>query len=377
MARKLAAGPKDSCLCLGPFQQLFITQYYVGITYVPFIFQMTEENIRKYIEPFFHILAFAVSLAMSLLSLRDDGFHPSSLMSFCGPFKYPYWCTDESDCLVVGNPGVRFFPLYFLCIAFVTAILSLIVVVLSVYRQERNFRKVVNDVSTEADEGLSMTVAEYRNNLTVTKTITRQAMYYVAAFIAVYYILFIRSISSIGNEKQPILATSEVIQIMHVLLRPSQGVFNFLIFVHHKSWALRRGGGEYEYESSWYILKAIIFRGAEPAEQTPAIASLDLLRVQEERQRVIGLINLNLISAVDSQTFADLPSKDKSEQSEVFSDDSGNAASSFKSRDGFLGSVLGSHSEGLSYGTYNPSSSIVTEENALDSSGTGSVSGTS
>lgn len=147
-----------------------------------------------------------------------------------------YWCTDESDCLVVGNRGFRTQSAYFIGIASVTAILSLIVVVWSVYRPERNFRKVVNDVTTEADAGYSSTVAEYRNNLTVNKNIIRQALFYAVAFIAVYSIPFVRSLSDHRSEKPSVIATrSEVLQVMHVLLRPSQGVFNFLIFVHHKS----------------------------------------------------------------------------------------------------------------------------------------------
>ena len=45
---------------------------------------------------------------------------------------------------------------------------------------------------------------------------------------------FIRSISNLNNAEISAAETSAVLRIFHVLLRPSQCLFNFLIFVNHK-----------------------------------------------------------------------------------------------------------------------------------------------
>ena len=315
-------------------------------------FQMTEDDIRKYVEPFFHILPFVVSLALSWLSLNYDLIHPSPYISFCMPMPYPYWCTDESDCLNREDYGSERSWILLrassvvLGIMYSSAIISLVVVVLSVYKRERRFRRSANEVTTEEDAMNSWLIQEYRNDLVITKNAMKQSLYYIAALIAVYFVPIIRTMETVINEESFIIETSPVSQILHFLLRPSQGVFNLLIFVQAKVLLLRRERENACMPTS-HLLIAVILNGEE-AEVTP-ISSLELVRRKE------AINNLQDAPEIEGGNIS-LPSDVKSNiESQQFSRDSDDGAPS-TNRDGLSGfsdSVM-SDMEGVSLDTTIP-----------------------
>jgi len=294
-------------------------------------FQMTEDDIRKYIEPLFHILPFVVSLAMSWLSLNNDLIHPSPYIWYCMSMPYPYWCTDERDCLhregyglgrskVLHKGGVVFLGIMFI--------------------------RSANDVTTEEDVRNSRLIQEYRNDLVNTKNAMKQSLYYTAALLAVFIVPIIRTTETLINEESFIVKTSTVLQILHILLRPSQGVFNLIIFVQAKVLLLRRKRAN-AWMATRHLLIAVIFHG-EGSEVTP-ISSLELVRRQEA-------IN-NLQRAFSNEGGeSSLSSSVKSNiESEQFSRDSDDGAPS-TNRDGLSGfsDSVASDLEGVSLDTTNP-----------------------
>jgi len=312
-------------------------------------FQLQDETIRRHIEPFFfHVLPIAHGVTVASLSWTFDAIHPSPLAPWCSAMPYPYWCTDESDCLHREGYGsgrtlvLRTASLSILSFLFVTTVISLIVVVVSVYLRERSFKKTVNDVTTELDARSYRRIQVYREDLTITKYTMKLSLYYVAALLAVYMIPFIRSISLTNSAKSSTAETSAVLQLIHVLLRPSQGVFNLLIFVNHKIWALRRRQ-KFRIMTFRYLLAFVILRGEE-AEETP-LSSLELVK----RQDLIKNLNYAFSVEEDSSPSGGLPSKAKSTKSNdypgMMNDDS-----CFSSRDGLSGFLsTGTDMEGISY----------------------------
>jgi len=102
-------------------------------------FQLTDENIRR-IEPAFHALPILVGSVIAGLSLAFDLIKPSPLIPYCMTMPYPYWCTDENDCLPRDGIGsersadvLSICTEAFLIIGFLICIVSLGVVVWSVY----------------------------------------------------------------------------------------------------------------------------------------------------------------------------------------------------------------------------------------------------
>ena len=357
----LIIGTEDSCKAQG-FMYLIgsiAATTYNGMLCLYYLcalhLQLTDEIIKR-IEPAFHTLPFLVGLLVASLSLAFDLIKPSPLIPYCMTMPYPYWCTDESDCFLRDGIGseksadlLSIATNAFFCLGFLTIIVSLVVVVWSVYKREKMIRTAVNDVTAEVDGRSSSRVQAYRDDLEITKSAMWQSLYYVAALLAVFLVPLIRIF--LGG---PAVETSRFLQILHVLLRPSQGVFNLLIFVHQKIWALRRRR-THAYLTSRELLIAVVFCGDEAMEMT--ISSLELVR----RQDIINNILAGVVSDTnddDEMTgskLGDLPPKPDSIKSGRFSLDSDEGAPS-ANRDGFsgYGDPTGSRIEGVSYGSSVP-----------------------
>lgn len=132
---------------------------------------------------------------------------------------YPYLCTDENDCLNREGYGSERSWLLLrasfvvLGIIYSSAIVSLFVVVLSVYKRERRFRISTNDVTTDEDATNSRLIHEYRNDLVITKNAMKQSLYYIAALVAVFFVPILRTMEAVINEESFIMETSTFLQI--------------------------------------------------------------------------------------------------------------------------------------------------------------------
>jgi hypothetical protein len=258
-----------------------------------FHFQMKEDKIKKYCELAFHITPFGVAMTSSFLSFKLDGLHPSPLATHCGLFKYPFWCsTDEGNCLhdegFDSNQIVlalqKGATIYY-GVVFATAFLSLLAVVFSVYRRERRFRESIKEVTSVVDERTFVRIKAYRKDLLITKSIMKQALYYILAFVAVNFFPFVNAASfdlTSSEETSTVdpcyTTTSSVLQILQSIFRPSRGLFNLLIFVQHKMWGLRRKHTYARY-GFWELLKEVVFCGKEAEEVV--VSSLYIVRMEE------------------------------------------------------------------------------------------------
>jgi len=289
----LIIGTEDSCRAQG---FMFIIGMLASTSYNAMLclyylfslhFQLTDDKIKRYIEPALHALPSIAGLVGAWFSLHSDLIHPTPLVSYCVNMQYPYWCTeDESDCLLrdgysyEGNVLMFRTTAAFFGITFLICILSLTVVVWSIFKRERNFRRAMNDVTTEGDETFSIRIREYRNEMVLTKSALRQSLYYVGALIAVFTVPLIALLSSRQSRsaEASTVDMSAYLQVLHVILRPSQGVFNLLIFVHHKVWALGRKERNQNLTVRGLLI-AVVFLGVE-AEEMP-ISSLEPVIRQE------------------------------------------------------------------------------------------------
>mmetsp|Transcript_6927 Transcript_6927/g.13063 ORF Transcript_6927/g.13063 Transcript_6927/m.13063 type:complete len:319 (-) Transcript_6927:734-1690(-) len=115
-----------SCM---PTYNLMLCVYYFCAIYL----NMSENRIRKRVEPFLHVFPVTICLALALIPLPFDLYNPSMIAyAWCGAVPYPYECylyPDEIEC-IRGDPKVM--KMAYRTISTCSAVLiSLIIILLS------------------------------------------------------------------------------------------------------------------------------------------------------------------------------------------------------------------------------------------------------
>jgi hypothetical protein len=212
-------------------------------------YKFTEEMFQKRVEPILFSLAFIVPMSLSLPLVIDDKFAPTPFDFVCTEVRYPYWCPIagiDGDAICTPSPTyVRFklslLTLYLIC---ATAIfVSMFLVCQAVYAQERTLelymqnihgRRVVTSGKQDNKESEKMKTTELVRS--ETKTVMFQALAYLGALLACQLFPLMCLLK--------ILHTNEIYMYFHVVLRPLQGFFNFLVFMGHKVSNRRRSDKE-------------------------------------------------------------------------------------------------------------------------------------
>lgn len=276
----LVAGTAKSCniqgsvyLCGflgGTAYNVFLTFYYLcAIT-----FGMQDATFRKYFEFTLHGITIAFAVIVSTVSSYLKQIHPSPLYTFCIPTAYPYWCSTEEDCLSGTVWKGKVNDLWFgSSMLGVVEVLFLIVIVCSVYIREKKLRDYVKKEFNDDNEENRISRQLAWNDFTYTKSVMKQSLYYVLAYVAVYIFPLIQTTADTTGEQLPSDISSPVYQVAYVLLRPSQGTMNLVIFLHHKIWKLQK---QYPRLSFSEALKSILFQGDRVEDK--AISSVEIVR---------------------------------------------------------------------------------------------------
>mmetsp|Transcript_8797 Transcript_8797/g.16602 ORF Transcript_8797/g.16602 Transcript_8797/m.16602 type:complete len:694 (+) Transcript_8797:336-2417(+) len=206
-------------------------------------FRMKDVTFRRYVEPASYFFNFSFTIILAALTWEYDLIHPTPLHPFCTTSAYPYWCrTSDKECMsfsIRRGGQLILWPLstIFFGINALIIVVSLLIIVCSIYAGERKLRRYFKSENNNMSRDVKNA---YWRDFTYTKSVVRQSLYYVSAFIAVYTFHFITSASDLGDDTLPPILASRWLQISYVTLRPSQGTFNLMIFLYHKIWSLRR-----------------------------------------------------------------------------------------------------------------------------------------
>ena len=212
-------------------------------------YNMRDEILRRYVEPFFLVSGLTFSFAGPIMLYQKQLYNPVPFVSWCNFGDYPYGCflDDDIEC-IRGGDSSGFYQARGVFIGSIIGVsihvVSMFLIVLSVYQADREWQIKTKDnsVSRDASTAPNQTEEEDSNSTATresadqnvqfsnTKIIAKQALMYVAAFCATN--VFIPNITSNTG--------STTLQIMTLILKPSQGFFNAIIFVNHKVYTLQQ-----------------------------------------------------------------------------------------------------------------------------------------
>jgi hypothetical protein len=226
----------------------------------------TEVEFQRCLEPILHCLNFVFSGTNAIIQFAGDLFNPSPYNAWCATDTYPYYClmgyekVDDScllirDGLFTNKPLRKFlwsFTVIGTLVGFITISYSIIAISCRVYSQEKLLQKN-NDLDKSirikiGDNSGQQSQQDHENDSIPSdvrpaeeddarmrndsaKVVLIQGFAYVLAFLICQYNVIIGSIMRrYGNTSG----------IAHMVARPSQGIFNLIIFIGHKVYNSRR-----------------------------------------------------------------------------------------------------------------------------------------
>jgi len=177
-------------------------------------------TIRKYVEPFFYIYPVGVGVFLALapfMKIRNrTGMR-------CIP--YPAGCTGDEDCnetaqkIYDGAYGRVFLVNVILVVVFLGLVFVRVAFVNVQLKKRRS--------ELESHPNYTEVVETHHN----TKVVTIQALAYILAFV------FTSSVTILDNVD---IVNQNLSNILNAIFAPSQGVFNFIIFIGHKVYSHKR-----------------------------------------------------------------------------------------------------------------------------------------
>mmetsp|Transcript_16846 Transcript_16846/g.24539 ORF Transcript_16846/g.24539 Transcript_16846/m.24539 type:complete len:525 (-) Transcript_16846:160-1734(-) len=236
-------------------------------------YRMSNQNISRRIEPCMHATAIIISFIVTIVALASQSFNPSPLDTWCSKVAYPFWCADDqghTECLRGGDVDAKAVyngAMFFMYLAmFVLTQIILVLVVFSVYKQEKLLRQY-RAGGVEANSNTPVPVSapnvhieaarpppasdesaagggepargrnvdeRLRDDLQITKAIMKQACAYSLAILMI-------SVFPITNTFYPAMRESSTLYgVMHILLKTCPGIFHLAIFIYHKVYNIRR-----------------------------------------------------------------------------------------------------------------------------------------
>ena len=192
---------------------------------------MKEEVFGKLIEPVLYLLALTINgVIPPIILLKTDLINPTITDPFCRPGVYPIGCNNSNDpeCRGGAEDNRNFTICYLVAMiaGMVTLISSMCMIIHSFHKRETNIKKRFlrsRDENRYADSYYG----ELESAKKMKRTLAKQAMMYVGAFLITWLFPFISFIE--GAE-----TTSNWVQALRMVFQPLQGFFNLLIFFYHK-----------------------------------------------------------------------------------------------------------------------------------------------
>ena len=281
----------------------------------------SELRIKNRWEPVFHFLSNLYAIYIGVSLLFTEAYNPTPLDSWCTAITLPWWCPRERDeedgkCHLRAKSGAyitRGVMVVGAALIFVITIACLILVIHSVYRQEKMLGSYTKTMARAGREDSRIGVL--KKDFTFTKKITKEAGMYFFAFFSTNMFVILNLFTGkqeYTEEGFPMpKLTRGAMPIVHLTLRPLQGFFNLCIFIYHKYDSLRRAEPEI---SSKDVFKRIFCEG-ETEESEFIISSLSIVKreiaarngeVEDQNELEMVIVDNELISKLDPSTQVNL-----------------------------------------------------------------------
>lgn len=261
-----AFGNKTTCQLQGFFILLgqgfgICANCVLNMFYVSTIrYGMSEATINRWMLPIALIVSSLLAIPTGLVSLSLGLINPTPYELYCSIGTYPTNCNRQEDMECIGkdvDPKAEdmmfLVVLMLLLLCFLSVIVSLILVVMTVYRFDKMTKQLIKEIDQGEGNGqqedsdhlrrLSDSSQTSRRGFSATKAAGRVALMYVFAFFLTYFWTII-SMLPIGDVKGIPTGVWDVIAYARTIFFPLQGFFNALIFVYNKMTNLRRASSE-------------------------------------------------------------------------------------------------------------------------------------
>jgi len=216
------------------FYNMSLSIYYACIL----AFSMSEEKVKKNVEPFLHIIPSGIAVAMATQFFITDMYNPAQGCSWCSVSTLPYNC-DESDTSPRCERGSRkvfeilqteYTILFGIQIVTIFVCLSLACWKVSAFYMnvKRGLRTIETILEGNVENEYSKRMDTFRS---MRATLIQSVSYFMALFITLTPALL--SLWLPDSEK-------EIFYNFHMVVYPLQGFFNFLIFTGAKVYHHRR-----------------------------------------------------------------------------------------------------------------------------------------
>ena len=215
-------------------------------------YKISEARIREKIEPYLYLGSVMISLPIGVILLFTETYNPSPWEAWCTSTAIPWQCSfqeDRDECFFNAEKTAIARICGFLTLAgfffgFFCLIGSMVLITISIYRQERLLKMYADKVykhrnGRSASSGPSENSSEDRNLASsrsrhhFTKITLYQALAYLSVFLLCQSNVFISMLRSQISSYED-LRFNRWEQIYHLVTRPLQGFFNLLVFVSHK-----------------------------------------------------------------------------------------------------------------------------------------------
>ena len=221
-------------------------------------YNVTEETLKRYLEPSFLVFNVIVSFIMPVTFLKSDYLNPTPYETTCAVGPYPFSCNDIDIPCIRGRS--QFSELHNLfrnlvisssSIEFVIFTISMALIIDTFYKSDRELAKILREEHTrmdhsnreERDVGYNSKVAPVLSRRFMTKIITQQALMYFSALVLTWVFLVISFFKD-----------CVLIAACKMLFVPLRGTLNMLIFVYHKVYAMKMSDDELTYFQGLILL---------------------------------------------------------------------------------------------------------------------------
>ncbi len=221
-------------------------------------FKMMEEKFSKVILPISLCLAVVTVVPAATILLEKDLPNPVPFYPYCAVGIYPMKCVqyDDGECIMEGIPEFEAVTTVLLCTGMVTILISMILVVTSVFKIEkerkRNETVALTEEQNDDEEVASNGTAgrereegrvggssprghpnEHSYPYSHTRETMRQALMYIAAFLLTWGWVILALAPKV-------FSAYYFIDPMKFTFQPLQGFFNASIFFYSKVYILRK-----------------------------------------------------------------------------------------------------------------------------------------
>ncbi len=313
----LIAGDDTSCSAQGflisfgtttglSFNVILLLYYVFSMRY-----NRNDQWFKNHLEIPLYVFVLVVNFSQTVVAWQSGAYHPSPVASpWCSLYPYPWWCSEnDATCPQSMTQAMKFFTVFLLTvmapITFITISISVVLIIRTVHTHTRDFLSHFDTrrLQAENEEDSEVSGSEQQpslrpsnqtsslrnssangnsgvnhNILETKRYLLKQALAY--SIINVFNFIILAIFPPIRNHLlRESFSLPVWLQVFYVIFRPLQGFFNFLIFIHHKIFNLRRSRGS---NLSFFDAFVLSLKGQEPPERI--IHELTLVREHHEMQ---------------------------------------------------------------------------------------------